>query len=345
MIHGAKKKHVGLLSKIKSSHFVGTVQGRFLVKHFPPLSLLEPNQLPITLKVISAEEMGNVIIDRMTEDIVAIRIYSVDESNFTLLPDEFVYLPLNDSALTRYERFYGRSDLEPIIQLSRINKHIVNIGYAKAFEAAYLPKILAKIPVDGSPEEKTQQLEGYAAMLASASDVAAIEATEHADIQAYPQEVKHEMITAIRKDIDEIVLGAAGSTKAQISRTENLTRDNATIMEIENERNVVTPDEKIYSQAFESQLLNPLFAHLLGVPEENLPVEIIIERIPDKKDPLTELDEKVVEKQENLKEDKATDIQSQDPTQDDAVSSFGATGNYYIDDTQVMEEKEKKKKK
>ena len=114
------------MKKMKTAHYVGTVQGRFITKHFPPLALLEPGMLPETMKVISAEEMGNVIIDRLTEYIVGVRIYSVDEENFTLLPDEFVYVALNDSALTRYERFYGRSDMEPVVQLSRINKHICN---------------------------------------------------------------------------------------------------------------------------------------------------------------------------------------------------------------------------
>ena len=331
-----KDRSIKLLTKIKTAQFVGVTQGRFLSKHFPPLSFLNPGELPLSLKIISAEEMGNVVIDRLSEEIVAIRIYSVDEENFVLLPDEFVYGFLNDTALTRYERFYGRADLEPVIQLSRINKHIVNVGYAKAFEAAYLPKVLSKIKVEGSFPEKMQQLKAHSDYLAEqGSDIIAIEAEEFTDIQAYPQEVNHEMIKAIRHDIDEIALGIAGSTKAQISRTDELTRDNATIMEIENERNVITPDENVFSEFFETQLLNPLFAHLLGVPMENIPVEIFIERIPDKEDVLSKLDEDQAKKedgdgagpepgQNNLEQKKTEEISSGQIEQPDAISEFGA---------------------
>lgn len=325
---------IKLLQKIKAAHYVGTVQGRALTKHFPPLSLLEEGVLPETIKVISAEEMGNVLIDRMTEDIVAIRIFSVDEENFTLLPDEFVYMPLNDSALTRYERFYGRSDMETVVQLSRINKHIVNVGYAKAFEAAYLPKVLAQLPVEGSPQQKMDQLQNFAQYMAGAKDVITIEQSEYGSIQAYPQDVKHEMVVAIRKDLDEIVLGALGSTKAQISRTENLTRDNATIMEIENRRNVIIPDEETYAQAFEEQLLNPLFAHITGIPVEHLPVEVYIEAIPDEENVLEDLDEKRAdpgakspgERSEDLDGEKSEDIESGTLEQRDHVSDMGAAG-------------------
>ena len=339
-------KEIKLKAKIKTAHYVGVVQGRFLTKHFPPMAYLEPGELPITLKVISAEEMGNVVIDRMTEEIIAVRIYSVDEENFVLLPDEFVYGFLNDSALTRYERFYGRSDMEAVTQISRINKHITNVGYAKAFEAAYMPKILSQLEVEGNPTEKMQQLKDHANFLTeSGTDVIAIEAGENSNIQAMPQEVNHEMVVAIRKDIDEVMLGALGSTKAQISRTENLTRDNATIMEIENKRNVITPDENTFAEFFEQQLLNPLFCHLAGVPADNLPVEIYIEAIPDEEDILEKLDEKKADEegdggpgqqqqqqgqgpepgQMRLEQQKENEINSESYRQDDAISDYGAS--------------------
>ena len=339
-------RDIRLETKLRASHYVGTVQGRFLAKVYPPLSILQPGKLPEMIKVVSAEEMGNVIIDRMTEEIVAIRIYSVDEENFTLLPDEFVYGFVNDSALTRYERFYGRSDLESIVQLSRINKHTVNIAYAKALENAYLPKILLELEVDGSPEEKESQLTDYVKrIMASGTDIVAVEASENSKAQAIPQEVRHEMITAIRKDLDEIVLGVAGSTKAQISRTENLTRDNATIMEIENRRNVVMPDENTYAEFYETQLLNPLLSHLMGIPEDQIPVKIYIERIPDETDVLEQLDEKKADEdkkgdnpfedaegpeggQMNLQQQKEMDISAGQYMQDDRISSYGAAGDF-----------------
>ena len=331
-----EKEDISLLRKLKSSHFVGVVQGRSLMKFFPPLEYLEHGELPVTLKVISSEEMGNVIIDRMTEQIIALRIFSVDEENFTLLPDEMVYTYLHDSALTRYERFYGRSQLETIVQLSRINTHIRFVGYAEAFEAAYLPKILFQMPVEGKAEDKEKILAEKAKAIAnSGSDIIAMESSEHSNIQAIPQDAKHEMVQAIIKDIDEVMLGVLGSTKSQISRTENLTRDNATIMEIENERNVKVPDEKAFAKPVETQLLNPLFAHLCGLPIDQLPVEVYLEPILDEEDLQTKLGQQeqgqpgmqsgVEQQQQNLEQDKKGAINGQQMRQKDD-KGMGASG-------------------
>ena len=134
---------------------------------------------------------------------------------------------------------------------------------------------------------------------------------------------------------------AVGSTKAQISRTENLTRDNATIQEVENERNVITPDELIHAEFFESQLLNPLFAHLVGIPQEYLEVRIVMRRIPDKEDILEKLNAGGDKKgdgdgdakdskgrQEDLQEEKEEDIAAGALQQEDAQTPLGASGDY-----------------
>ena len=280
--------------------------------------------------------MGNVIIDRKTEQIIALRIFSVDEENFTLLPDEMVYTYLHDSALTRYERFYGRSQLETIVQLSRINKHIRFLGYAKAFESAYLPKILFSMPVEGPAEDKIKVLQDKTKAIAdSGSDVIGMEASPDSKIEAVPQNVNHEMVNSIIRDIDEVMLGVLGSTKSQISRTENLTRDNATIMEIENERNVKVPDEQAFARPVETQLLNPLFAHLCGVPMDQLPVEVYLEPILDEEDLQTKLGQQdggqpgmqsgVEQDQQNLENDKKGAINGQQMRQKDD-KGMGASG-------------------
>ena len=180
-----------------------------------------------------------------------------------LLPDEFVYGYINDDTLTKYETLYGRADLEPVIQASRTNKFIISEAYPNAVIAGYMPKVIGQIPVEGRPEQKQKILEERAKAMDDPSINAFLfEASEHTKVESYPQTVNQTMISDIRRDLDEVMLGGVGSTKAQISRTEGLTRDNATIQEIENERNVVTPDEEVHSEFFETQLLNPLFAHL-----------------------------------------------------------------------------------
>ena len=322
---------IRMLERLRTIHYASIVQGRGLCKFFPPLEYLEPGVLPLTMKIISAEEVGNVIIDRMTEKIVAVRIYSIDEENFTCLPDEMVYLYLNDSALTRYERFYGRSELEPVVQLSRINKYILNEGYAKAFEAAYISKVLTALRVDGSPQEKIDRLEEYANML-SQQDVIAVEAGENVQMQGVPVEVRHEMIENIRRDIGDVIRAAGGATKTQIGITEEITRDNATIQEIENQRNVKRPDEQVFLEAFERQLLTPLLSHLVGVPPDALPVEVKIWPLPDpEEDALLGALENTRNsnpegRQDNLSDKKEGEIDGGSYKQDDHKSSFGAAG-------------------
>ena len=241
--------------------------------------------------------------------------------------------------------------MEPVIQLSRINKHITNIGYAKAFEAAYMPKVIGKLPVEGTPEQKIDQLQKFASYISGAKDVVVIEQSEFGDIQAYPQEVNHEMVVAIRKDLDEIILGALGSTKAQISRTENLTRDNATIMEIENKRNIIKPDEEIYARAFEEHLLNPLFAHITGIPLQSLPVEVYIEPIPDEDNILDDLDEKKADEgkregiessESGFQDEKEDEVEHGSLEQNDRISSLGATGKKSFDENKHKRDEEGK---
>ena len=335
------KSSIGLLKQMKKAYYSGIVQGRYLTKFFPPLQYLEPGQLPMFLDTMSIEELHNVVIDRFTKQIVACRIASLDNDRYLLLPDEFVYGYINDDTMTKYEVLYGRSDLEPVIQASRTNKFIIAEAYPKAAIAAYMPKVVGQIPVQGNAEEKEEILKRQSAALADPElNVLLVESAQYTELQALPQTVNQDVIRDIRKDIDEIMIGAVGSTKAQISRTENLTRDNATIQEIENERNVITPDELMHAEFFETQLLNPLFAHLNGVPEEYLDVKVVIRRIPDKEDILEKFNKgegKNEEgqskggggrwgRQQNLAKEKKEDIAAGALQQQDAKTALGASG-------------------
>ena len=204
---------------MKKAYYSGIVQGRYLTKFFPPLQYLEPNQLPMFLDTMSIEELHNVVIDRFTKQIVACRIASLDNDRYLLLPDEFVYGYINDDTMTKYEALYGRSDLEPVIQASRTNKFIIAEAYPKAAIAAYMPKVVGQIPVQGNAEEKEEILKRQSAALADPElNVLLVESAQYTELQALPQTVNQDVIRDIRRDIDEIMIGAVGSTKAQISQ-------------------------------------------------------------------------------------------------------------------------------
>ena len=326
-------KPIKLLQKMRSSGFAAWVQGRSAVKIFPPLSQLEQNMLPQSLKVVASEHVGNPIIDRDTWEIVALRIHSVDDDQVVLLPDEMVHVILRDSGLKQEERFFGRSIMEPFVQLCRINKRAVDFDYSKAIVASYNPKIMMKIPVQGTPDEKEEQLRARASDVASeGNDIIAIESDEFSSVDAIPNQVNHEMMSRIREDIDQILIPGMGSTKLQIGRVDGLTRDNATIMEVESIRDTRTPDEKEISDFFIDELLMPLLAHLARMKQSELPVKIKIVR----DEPEDEVSVKsAFEKQDDssqqnsatepLMKKKGEELDQAEIIQDDAEGPLGAS--------------------
>lgn len=291
-------KSIKLEKKMRTSHFAAIVQGRTATKIFPRLSELPLNDLPLSLKPIASEHMGNVVIDRDIFEIVALRVQSIDDPQQIFLPDEMIYIVMRDSGLHQMERFYGRALMEPYVQISRINRRAIEYDYAKAISASYNPKITLKIPVQGTPEEKAEQLKNRASQLATDGvDIIAIESDEFSKVEAIPNQVNHEMMSRIRTDLDNLLIAGMGSTKAQIGRTEGLNRDTATIMEVENIRNVRTPDENEIADFYESELLNPLFAHLAQEKFDTIPVRIVIKRIdPEDEISITKTFEKQDEK-------------------------------------------------
>jgi len=333
-------KSIKLEKKIRTAHFAALVQGRTAVKIFPRLSELSIGQMPLSLKSIAAEHMGNVVIEREIFEIVALRIQSVDDPQQILLPDEMIYVILRDSGLRQEERFYGRSIMEPYVQLSRINRRAVEYDYAKAISASYNPKITIKMPVQGTPEEKAEQLNNRAAQISEDGvDVIAIESDEFSDVTAIPNAVNHEMMSRIRTDIDNMMIAGMGSTKAQIGRTEDLNRDTATIMEVENIRNVRTPDENELADFFESELLNPLLSHLAQEKFDSIPVRIVIQRI----EPEDEISiSSAFEKQDKEKsvdpvlQNKGEELDEANIAQDDSDKKpFGATGKKKLDTVKI----------
>ena len=147
----ASQDEVNILEKMKEAQFLGVVQGRSLVRIIPPMSQLGHGILPLMCRKVPAEETGNVILNRRFASIIGVRYYSILEGTGVALPDGMVYCYFNDSSLKRFEQYYGRSDLEAILQLSRVNKKIINHDYPKAIVSAYMPKLFGKIPVTGTP--------------------------------------------------------------------------------------------------------------------------------------------------------------------------------------------------
>ena len=275
----ANRDEVNILERMKEALFLGIVQGRSLMRIIPPMSQLPKDILPLMCRRVPAEETGNVILNRRFAAIIGVRYYSILEGTGVALPDGMVYCYFNDSSLRRFEQYYGRSDLESILQLSRVNKKIINYDYPKAITSAYMPKLFGKISVSGSKEEKDKYLQETAARFAN-QDAVLIEAAEESEIGFHPVQVNQPMISEIRADIQRIMIPALGTTNLKMGETDQLTRDNATIMEVEEKREIRQPDEMYVFKFFENQLFNPLFSHLSGIDFEKLPVKVKIVRNP-----------------------------------------------------------------
>lgn len=315
--------------KMKIGFHAGLAQGHYMIKIFPGFSQLTPGQMPVTLKHVASEDIRSVIVDSQTFLIVGIRIGSHEaKKEIIVTPDEMVWVAMGDTGLTMEEIFYGTPEIEHLLQMSRINRRAVNYDYAKAIVSSYQAKLSAQVPVEGTPEEKDAQLKKRATDLASeGTDVVVLEASPDTKVESVAATVNHEMMSLIREDIDQNMMNGCGVTRLQMQKTDNLNRDNATIMEIENIRNVRTPDEESTSEHFETQLYNKLFAHLTNTPFSKLPVKTVIERIEPKDETTQQPGEKPTQqmpgKDESTKA-KADEISSGQIQQEDADTNLGS---------------------
>lgn len=271
-----KKQNIDLLFKMKRSHISTIVQGRSLTLILPKITELGPGELPVSLRVVTWQDTGQVIVDTLYWMILAVRTFFINKN--ICLPEEMVYITGKNWGLRRESDFYGASEFEAIIQLSRINKKVLNYDLSKAAEAGYITKLILSLATEGTQDQRRDQVQDIVnKILEQGSDVIGLEMG--ATVTPVPITVDSPMLEMIIKILDDRLISAAGSTKAQMGRTENLNRDTATIMEVENIRMVRTPDEMLIKTGFEQQLLNPLLAHLLGTTVDQMPVRIVIKRV------------------------------------------------------------------
>ena len=281
---------VDLLARMKTSHVSSVVQGRHLTITTPPISILRDGQLPESLTPLSIEETGNPVIDTLRRKLVAIRIKGMGTRKIAL-PDESIYIVRKMWNLRKDSMFFGGSDFEAFIMASKSYKRLVNFDLGKAVVAGYLRKIIANISATGDPASQSAQITNILnGLIDDGTDVIGA----NAEVQLIPVDVKIDSaVVKIAKDfLEEVLIPAAGTTKGQLGRTENLNRDTATISEITNIKYVRAPDEELIATAFERQLLNPLLAHLSGTELGELPVKILIIR---KEKPETQIKDEVME--------------------------------------------------
>ncbi len=309
----ATKKDIALLEKLKASHIGCIVQGRALTLITPPLSVLGPGQLPFSLTMMSTEEVLAPIIDTSRRKLVAIKMDT--KSKKLALIDEMIYCIRKHWGLRTDSMFYGASTLEPVLKTSKAYKRVINFDLTKAVVAGYLTKLLLKLESVGDTTTQETQLQDIINNLVSdGTDIIGIKGD--ASIIPVPVKVDTNMLEFVTKKQEELLMSAGGSTMSQLGRTSGLNRDTATIQEIVHQKYIRTPDEQMVSSFYETQLLNPLLAHLAGAQISiegdltiDLPVEIKIIRI-------TKLDEQAEAAQPGDEATKFTDTRLQTQAED-----------------------------
>lgn len=312
-----KEKSINLLRQMKTANHISIVQGRHCVNIFPPISQLQENKLPDILKTISPEDMKHPLVDtKLTWSMVALRV-ELGSKQF-LLPDEMVYITRRDDGLRKDSAYYGASTLEPIITAGRTFNRILNHNIPKIAIAAWMQKLIIQVMTRGGEAEQLAQLTAFAnGILSKQNDILCLNAGTIAT--AVPIKIETDAIKFAYDNLIDVICLNIGVTKSMIFRENNLTRDIATVQEIAFIKYIRKPDEKIIAEAFETQLLNPLLAHLEGVTVDELPVRVRIRRIEEKKSAFeAKQEDKNVTDQQNLQDNKEKDMKDGDMKQKDA---------------------------
>lgn len=279
IIDWSQKKDILLLEKMKASHISSIVQGRSLTLVTPPISILGLGMLPDSLTNLSTDETGNPIIDVVRRKLVAVKLKTKGKKLAVI--DEMVYCVRKQWGLRSDAMFFGASAIEPVVQASKGYKRVINFDFPKAAVAGYLTKLLLKATTaEGSTISESDLQTIVNNLVSEGTDIIGI--NEEAEITPVQTKVDTPVLELLVRKYEELLLSAGGSTMSQLGRTANLNRDTATIMEIAHQKYVRTPDENLVAGFWEDQLLNPLLAHLSGVPKD-----------PETNEPLLEMPVKI----------------------------------------------------
>jgi hypothetical protein len=274
IIDWSQKKDILLLEKMKASHISSIVQGRSLTLVTPPMSILGDGVLPDSLTNLSTDETGNPIIDTVRRKLIAVKLKTRGKKLAVI--DEMVYCVRKQWGLRSDAMFFGASAIEPVVQASKGYKRVINFDFPKAGVAGYLTKLLLKATTaEGATISETQLQSIVNNLVSEGTDIIGI--NEEADITPVQTKVDTPVLELLVRKYEELLLSAGGSTMSQLGRTANLNRDTATIMEISHQKYVRTPDENLISGYWEDQLLQPLLAHLSGVPKDPVTNEPLLE--------------------------------------------------------------------
>lgn len=321
-----------LLNIMRDMDTVEFVQGKSAALISPGLADLAPGDLPMGIEVITAQDLGNPIVDvGLTRKLVGMRL-NLDDKELARA-DELVYIVAGKQGLRREGKFQGISKLEVVTTVSKILRRIYDLDYAEAVIAAYITKIIFKVAAEGDETEQRNKIQNLIQDFFKMGKIAFGVNDQIQDIKEIKPAVDWQMLQGIKNDLTDLEIGLVGPPKSFMNKTDQVTRDMITVQAIAYKRFVVKPIEKHLAANFENQLINPLFAHLLGKKLSDVEYRLRIKKkVPEGGDIDTMFDP--------LSNTKSQEISQGSMMQHDAISTFGAAGK---DSTKfLVEEKDGK---
>lgn len=83
--------------------------------------LFNENQIPVRLVSLSSYEFGRVFIDADTFEFLGVEYLEIGDKANILLASDMIYFPINDNNVTPNSRFYGSSQIYPILSVAENN--------------------------------------------------------------------------------------------------------------------------------------------------------------------------------------------------------------------------------
>ena len=179
-----------------------------------------------------------------------------------------------------------------------------------------------KIRSEGDESDQEAEIQKFLNNFLKSGKIAFAMTDAVEEIKDVQPKVDWALLDGIEKKLADLELSIIGVPKSMMNREHGLTRDIATIEAIQYVRFVIRPAENKLASEYENQLINPLFAHLVGKPLNEIPWRIKIKRkVPEGGDI-----DSIYAQDKNLSQTKAEEISSESLAQNGARSTFGATG-------------------
>ena len=313
------KNDVNIEGLAKDLEGVSLAQGKAVGQIIPGIMDLPPQALPIAVEIVDADDVGDPIVDAgLTQKLVAIKLKLDDEDTEEedvkdiLRADEMVYVVRGMRGLRRGSKWHGISPLEPIVQISEALKRYYHLDAPLAMVSSYITKQLLKVKSDNFDKNLQTRVQEFMTKLYKANTWAMAMPDWYDGLDQIKPEVDWDMFNGIEQKLAAVSLAQLGVPKSAVNREQDLNRDIATIQAIQFVRFVRKPAEQLIKNDLESQLFNPLFAHLCGKPLSQIPVRVeVVRKMPENGDIDTLFDPLAQSKNEDMNSGNIMQNQSQ----------------------------------